>query len=100
MRIDGKNIADCVALSPGRLKKFLDTLELGKREKKIAQPIFKELEERLDLMDKIGLGYLGLGRAADTLSQGESRRARTSSRRARSACSGSCGCSETEGTPS
>ena len=76
VRIDGKNIADCVALSPGKLKKFLDTLDLGKREKKIAQPIFKELEERLELMEKIGLGYLGLGRAADTLSQGESRRVR------------------------
>jgi len=76
VRIDGKNIADCVALPPGKLKKFLDGLRLGKREQKIAHSIFKELEERLELMEKIGLGYLGLGRAADTLSQGESRRVR------------------------
>ena len=76
VRVGGKNIADCVALPPGKLKKFLDGLALGERERKIAQPIFKELEERLDLMEKIGLGYLGLGRAADTLSQGESRRVR------------------------
>jgi excinuclease ABC subunit A len=76
VKIDGKNIAECVALSPGKLKRFLRGLGLREREQRITQPIFKELEERLDLMEKIGLGYLGLGRAADTLSQGESRRVR------------------------
>jgi excinuclease ABC subunit A len=76
VKIDGKNIADCVSLPPGDLTRFLDALDLDRRGESIARPIFKELEERLGLMEKIGLGYLGLGRAADTLSQGESRRVR------------------------
>ena len=76
IRIDGKNITECVAMAPEDLQGFLRGLDLKEREAQIAKPIFQELEERLLLMDTIGLGYLGLDRAADTLSQGESRRVR------------------------
>ncbi len=76
IKIEDKNIADCVALSPGELKRFLEQLSLTERQQKIALSVFKELDERLELMETIGLGYLSLDRAADTLSLGESRRVR------------------------
>ena len=76
IRISGRNIAECTGLPPGELKRFLKRLHLNKRETQIAGPIMQELEERLELMGVIGLGYLGLDRSADTLSQGESRRVR------------------------
>lgn len=76
VRIGGCNIAECVALRPAELREFLRNLPLGLREKKIAQAVCKELDERLELMDRIGLSYLGMGRSADTLSQGEARRVR------------------------
>ena len=76
IRVDGRNIADCVRLPPGALKAFLHGLDLSERDERVARPIFKELDERLELMDRIGLGYLGLGRAASSLSQGEARRVR------------------------
>ncbi len=76
VKVAGKNIAECVALPPAELRAFLRAMKPGRREARIARPIVKELEERLDLMERIGLDYLGLDRAADTLSQGESRRVR------------------------
>ncbi len=76
VRIGGRNIAECVSLRPAELREFLKKVPLGPRERKIAQAVCKELDERLQLMDRIGLGYLGMGRSADTLSQGEARRVR------------------------
>ena len=76
IRIEDKNIAECVAMHPAELQGFLREVPLAARERKIAQPIVKELEERLSLMERIGLGYLGMDRSADTLSQGEARRVR------------------------
>jgi len=76
IKIHGKNIAECVAMTPERLREFLRGLDMTEREQQIAKPIVQELEEKLTLMETIGLGYLGLERSADTLSQGESRRVR------------------------
>ena len=42
----------------------------------IAEPILKEIRERVKFMKDVGLGYLELGRAANTLSGGEAQRIR------------------------
>ncbi len=51
-------------------------LGFSEAEKQIAEPIIKEIRERVKFMQDVGLGYLELGRAANTLSGGEAQRIR------------------------
>ena len=51
-------------------------MEFTEAEHQIADPILKEIRERVKFMQDVGLGYLELGRAANTLSGGEAQRIR------------------------
>ena len=51
-------------------------LGFSESEDLIAKPILKEIRERVKFMQDVGLGYLELGRAANTLSGGEAQRIR------------------------
>ena len=55
---------------------FLDTIEFTEKEKIISAEIVKEIRERLNFLQRVGLGYLTLSRSAGTLSGGESQRIR------------------------
>ena len=70
------NIADVCALSIGAAIDFFDKLPLTDREQLIARGIMKEIRERLEFMIDVGLEYLTVSRAANTLSGGESQRIR------------------------
>ncbi|OLC15787.1 MAG: excinuclease ABC subunit A [Actinobacteria bacterium 13_1_40CM_66_12] len=71
-----RNIADVCALSIGGAIDFFDNLPLTDREQLIARGIMKEIRERLQFMIDVGLEYLTVERAANTLSGGESQRIR------------------------
>ncbi|QQG51157.1 MAG: excinuclease ABC subunit UvrA [Candidatus Saccharibacteria bacterium] len=55
---------------------FRNELKLTEQERFIATQIMKEITERLGFMSNVGLNYLELGRAANTLSGGEAQRIR------------------------
>ncbi len=75
--VHGLNIMDICDLSVSdALDLFEKTLKLDEREKQIATQIFKEITSRLGFMADVGLTYLELGRAANTLSGGEAQRIR------------------------
>lgn len=74
----GRNIAELVALDVKSLKKELG-LMIGKStglQKAIISSIIKEVSVRLELLSDIGLDYLSLDRAANTISGGEAQRIR------------------------
>jgi excinuclease ABC subunit A len=52
---------------------------LSLAQQKIAPRILKEIEDRLEFLAQVGVGYLNLSRAAGTLSGGESQRIRLAS---------------------
>ena len=68
-KIKGKDIADCSALSIDELLLFVKSLSSKKYE-----TILKELQNKLEYIITIGLQYLTLDRATNTLSGGESQR--------------------------
>ena len=75
--IHGLNIMDICNLDVGKaLVLFEKNLGLDDKELFIAQQIIKEIKSRLGFMSNVGLSYLELGRAANTLSGGEAQRIR------------------------
>ena len=75
--VHGLNIMDMCHLDVDATLEVLNQdLKFTEAEKQIAEPIIKEIRERVQFMQDVGLGYLELGRAANTLSGGEAQRIR------------------------
>jgi excinuclease ABC subunit A len=81
IRFGGKNINDLANLTISNLNSFLEkefsNLKGSRRD--IAQPLLKEIRERLHFLENVGLNYLTLSRKANTLSGGEAQRIRLAS---------------------
>lgn len=75
--VHGLNIMDICDLGvDDALDVFTHKMKLTDQEMAIARLILKEITERLGFMSNVGLNYLELGRAANTLSGGEAQRIR------------------------
>lgn len=74
VKIDGHSIADLVDQPIEDLLEFFDDLKLDKYQSKIAARILLEINNRLDTMMRVGLGYLNINRVSSTLSGGETQR--------------------------
>ncbi|MCP1298771.1 excinuclease ABC subunit UvrA [Chryseobacterium sp. S0630] len=68
-KIQGMNIAECMALSVDELLEFINSLDSDRYE-----VVIKELSAKLQNIITIGLQYLTLDRSTNTLSGGESQR--------------------------
>lgn len=74
VKIGDKSINNLVEMSIDNLKKWFDNLELNETEKKISKRLLAEINNRLQFLLDVGLGYLTLNRASNSLSGGESQR--------------------------
>ncbi|HSW91073.1 MAG TPA: excinuclease ABC subunit UvrA, partial [Candidatus Saccharimonadales bacterium] len=75
--VHGLSIMDVCNLGvDDALDLFENSLKLSDQELFIARQIMKEINARLGFMSNVGLNYLELGRAANTLSGGEAQRIR------------------------
>ena len=73
----GKSIDQIVGMSIDKIKEFFENISLKEKISfKVAQPIIKEIINRLQFLIDVGLDYLTLDRKADTLAGGEEQRIR------------------------
>ncbi|WP_051978631.1 excinuclease ABC subunit UvrA [Edaphobacter aggregans] len=72
----GFSIADFTALSLERALQAAKCMNFTGRERIIADRLQREVIERLEFLNAVGLGYLSLDRSAATLSGGEGQRIR------------------------
>ena len=74
VKVGGKHIAEVVSLPITEAKAFFDQLQLEESEAAIAKRLLTEINNRLQFLLDVGLGYLTLDRLSSTLSGGESQR--------------------------
>ncbi len=72
----GKTFPEVLELNAPELVVFLEGSELDRRGKLIAEGPLKAVRERVQFLEEVGLGYLGLNRAVRSLSGGEAQRIR------------------------
>ena len=74
VRVGGKNIHELLSMTIDELLAFFDAVRLSEYERGIAGKCIDEIVFRLHCIQDVGLGYLTLSRAMNTLSGGESQR--------------------------
>jgi excinuclease ABC subunit A len=74
--VSGMAIHEFTALSTQRALEWVRGLELSDHDRRIARLVLREIDERLQFLENVGVGYLSMERAAATLSGGEAQRIR------------------------
>lgn len=74
VKVGGKSIADLLSMDVDTLLEFIDNLVLTEYEEGIARKALDEIALRLRCIRDVGLAYLTMDRACNTLSGGESQR--------------------------
>jgi excinuclease ABC subunit A len=74
VKIEGKTITDFVLTPVSDVLTFFKEIDLNNYDPQIAKRIFPEITSRLSFLEEVGLGYLTLNRASNSLSGGESQR--------------------------
>ena len=76
VKVGTKNINELTNMPINKIKDYINSLKLTKKEQIISDQIIKELNKRLQFLIDVGLEYLTLSRSAGTLSGGEAQRIR------------------------
>src|SRR5688500_13887917 len=79
VRVAGHDIHSLSSMPLRQSQPFFERLELPGSKKAIAEKIVREIANRVQFLNNVGLDYLSLTRAADTLSGGEAQRIRLAS---------------------
>ncbi len=74
VKISNKSIIDLVLMPVNEVQKFFHTIELNDFDRLVVKRILIEINTRLQFLTDVGLGYLTLNRASNSLSGGESQR--------------------------
>lgn len=75
-RLGGKAIHEITALPIDAAVDFFNELKFSPQEQPIGEPLVAEILKRLKFLKQVGVEYIALDRAADTLSGGEMQRVR------------------------
>jgi len=76
IKIQNINIGEFAKMPAEDALLFINNLSLSEREQSIAFRVLKEVRDRLNFLNKVGLGYLSIDRSSLTLAGGESQRIR------------------------
>ena len=74
VKIGGLGIHEVVIMSVEKAQAFFRDLRLGDTERAIAKQVMKEIVSRVEFLSAVGLDYLTLDRASETLAGGEAQR--------------------------
>ena len=74
VKINGKSISNLVEMPIVNLKQWFEHLQLDEHEQAVSKRLMTELNNRIQFLLDVGLGYLTLNRTSNTLSGGESQR--------------------------
>ncbi len=72
--VNGKSIQQLCTMPLSELQEWFDQLTLSETEQQMIEMVLIEIKNRLQFMQDVGLSYLTLNRACNTLSGGESQR--------------------------
>ena len=75
----GINIVALTQMTVKQATEFIASLKLSKKQYEVAWPALREIIDRLEFMNNVGIEYLTLDRRANTLSGGEAQRIRLAS---------------------
>ncbi len=74
VKVGGKPLSELINLPLDELQVFFNNLKLDKYDAEIAKRLLVEIKNRIRFLNDVGLAYLTLNRASNTLSGGESQR--------------------------
>ncbi len=74
VKINGKSITDLVLMPINEVAAFFNELTLSTHDEGVGKRLLVEIKNRLEYMQRVGLGYLTLNRLTSSLSGGEYQR--------------------------
>jgi len=76
VRLEGRSVADIAHMTIASAAEFFGSLSFSGEHAAVAEPLLREIRQRIAFLAEVGVDYLGLDRPTQTLSGGEFQRIR------------------------